>query len=86
LQSLYFLNDGFVHERAKSLAAKVKPTEAAADRIQLLYRILLARPATDSEVSVGQSYLTKAEEAGASDPWESYIRALFRLNEFVYLD
>jgi mono/diheme cytochrome c family protein len=84
LQSLYFLNDPFVHAQAKGLAGRVTGDDDG--RIRQLHEVLFARPATDAEVSKGREYLTKAKDAGADNPWESYARALFRLNEFVYVD
>jgi hypothetical protein len=84
LQSLYFLNDPFVHAQAKGLAERVTGDDDS--RIRQLHEVLFARPATDAEVSRGREYLTKATDAGADQPWESYVRALFRLNELVYVD
>jgi hypothetical protein len=84
LQSLYFLNDPFVHAQAKGLAERVTGDDDS--RIRQLHEVLFARLPTDAEVSRGREYLTKAKDAGADRPWESYVRALFRLNELVYLD
>jgi hypothetical protein len=87
LQALYFLNDPFVHEQARRLSeqlAKAKPTDA--ERIDLAYRTLLARPPTSEELMLGQEYLAKRTEQQDPAPWESYVRALLRTNEFVYLN
>jgi hypothetical protein len=87
LQALYFLNDPFVHEQARRLAARLieaKPTDA--ERIDLAYRTLLARPPTADELALGQEYLAKRAEQQDPAPWESYVRALLRTNEFVYLN
>jgi hypothetical protein len=87
LQALYFLNDPFVHEQAHRLSeqlSKAKPTDA--ERIDLAYRMLLARPPTADELALGQEYLTKRNEQKDPAPWESYVRALLRTNEFVYLN
>ncbi len=85
LQSLYFLNDPFVHARAEALAAKLPEDNAA--MIEGAYRLLFARPATETEVKRGGVYLTEAtkltERPAAR---ESYLRSLLRLNEFVYVD
>jgi hypothetical protein len=83
LQALYFLNDPFVHEQAGKLAARVREAKASdAERIDLAYTLLFARPATSDEKSAGQEYLQKLGDAG----WESYLRVLMRTNEFVYLE
>jgi hypothetical protein len=87
LQALYFLNDPFVHDQARRLTeqlAKGKPTDA--ERIDLAYRTLLARPPTAEELTLGQEYLAKRTEQQDPAPWESYVRALLRTNEFVYLN
>jgi hypothetical protein len=83
LQALYFLNDPFFHEQASRLAKRLqeaRPTDA--ERIDLAYLLLFARPPTDKERSLGQAYLTKL----GNDGWESYVRVLLRENEFVYLN
>ena len=83
LQALYFLNDPFVHEQAGKLAARIREAKPSdAERIDLAYTLLFARPATDDEKSAGQEYLQKLGDAG----WESYLRVLMRTNEFVYLN
>ncbi|MCI0360041.1 MAG: PSD1 and planctomycete cytochrome C domain-containing protein [Planctomycetaceae bacterium] len=83
LQALYFLNDPFVHEQAGKLAARIRETKPNdAERIDLAYTLLFARPATDEEKTLGQEYLKKVGDAG----WESYVRVLMRANEFVYLN
>ncbi len=87
LQALYFLNDPFVHEQARRLAMRLteaKPTDA--ERIDLAYRTLLARPPTAEELALGQEFLAKRTEQKDPAPWESYVRALLRTNEFVYLN
>ncbi len=97
LQALYFMNDPFVHEQAKRLAARLA-SEASDEvsRIQRAFVMLYGRPASSEEVTQGRDYLegvrTKLEQAGVpserqpSASWESYLRALFLSNEFVYLD
>jgi len=85
LQSLYFLNDPFVHARAKALASKLWGDDVG--KIEGLYRLLFGRPVTAGEAKKGMEYIEKAK--AISDPaaaWESYIRSLVRLNEFVYVN
>jgi hypothetical protein len=83
LQALYLLNDPFVHEQASRLAARICGERATdAERIDLAYTLLFARPATDDERKLGQEYLSKVGEAA----WESYLRVLLRTNEFIYLN
>jgi hypothetical protein len=94
LQALYFLNDQFVHEQATRLAARVYSVRSDEEgRIRLAYELLFARPPTDDESKAGRHYLTKLSSASADAPfdqseraWESFLRVLFRTNEFVYVD
>jgi Protein of unknown function (DUF1553)/Protein of unknown function (DUF1549)/Planctomycete cytochrome C len=87
LQSLYFLNDPFVHERAAGVAERAqKAGETDEERIAVVYRWLFARTASTEEITAGTEYLKKASAlSSSSEAWPSYIRTLFRLNELVYL-
>jgi hypothetical protein len=82
-----------VHEQAARFARRVllsgsTPTQ----RIDSAYRWALGRPPTSEEASLALGFLESARgrspRPGPDDPaaWESLCRALFRLNEFVYLD
>ena len=83
LQALYLLNDPLVHEQASRLAARVRKARSTdAERIDLAYEMLFARPPTAEEIETGQAYLVKLGDAG----WESYVRVLLRTNEFVYVN
>jgi hypothetical protein len=83
LQSLYFLNDPFVHEQAKAFAAKL-PKESDEARVRFAYETLFGREPTEADLKASQSYLSRM----GTDPnaLDSYVRALFRLNEFVYVE
>ena len=100
LQALYLLNDPFVHEQAGRVAERIM--NHASDepaRVNFAYELLFARPAQSQEVSEALDFLEGArrllgEDAAAdgsssnveSAAWRAYVRSLFRLNEFVYLD
>ena len=79
LQALYFLNDPFVHEQAAGIAARLKALPAS-DRVDAAYRMLFGRPATDQERTKADAYLN-----GDNSNLDSLVRALLRLNEFVYV-
>lgn len=92
LQSLFLMNDPFVHAQAKKLAARVR-REAKTDegRVERAYLLLFARPPTTDELTAATEYLTKAAKKIGGDSatekaWESLARALLLTNEFVYLD
>jgi hypothetical protein len=97
LQALYLLNDPFFHEQARRVAERIigkAPDDEA--RTAYAYELLLARPPVADERIAAGEFLEKARAlvqkeqsaaAGAQiEAWCAYVRSLFRLNEFVYLD
>jgi len=97
VQALYLLNDPFVHEQTKRLAARLlKEASDDQSRLQRASELLFARPFSADETAAGVQYLAaikpKLSELGTpsdqvdQNAWSSYLRALIRLNEFVYLD
>ena len=89
LQSLFVMNDAFVHERAAKLAGRLlreRPDDAS--RIAGAFEILYARPAEPEEMQMAAGHL--AELASGQCPpdqaWQSLTRALLAANEFIYLD
>jgi hypothetical protein len=97
LQALYLLNDPLVHEQAKLVAERITAHSADdAERVNFAYELLFARPASPEELSSARQFLADAQQllrsAGLAPPeaqaetWRAYVRSLFRLNEFVYLD
>lgn len=92
LQSLFFMNDPFVHSQAKAFAARLlKEERDDSRRVERAYWLLFGRPPSAEEANLATSYLGKLQaKVSASDPptkaWESLVRALFMSNEFVYVD
>jgi hypothetical protein len=97
LQALYLLNDPFIHEQSSRVAARLDSIPGdESDRIRHAYALLFSRPAKADEISAGKTFLATAarklrEEQLPADQVgtesrRAYVRALFRLNEFVYLD
>jgi hypothetical protein len=97
LQALYLLNDPFVHEQAQGFAQQLMAWEGSeGDRIARAYRLALGRQPTRDEQSSGLTFLAQVraalEQANvpsqelAGQSWQAFCRALFRLNEFVYID
>jgi hypothetical protein len=98
LQALYLLNDPLVHEQSRRVAARIAshPGDERA-RIQHAYELLFGRPPAADERAAAQKFLASARaQLGAAtddapdeseaEAWRAYVRVLFRLNEFVYLD
>jgi hypothetical protein len=97
LQSLYLMNDPFIHEQSRKFAARLL-AERSDDRarVDLAYVLLFARPAEAREHATAASYLARVRQTLASHEaatdqqtaksWASLIRALWMSNEFVYLN
>ncbi|HVA47304.1 MAG TPA: DUF1553 domain-containing protein [Pirellulales bacterium] len=97
LQSLYLLNNELVHQQAERVARRLleeRPDDAA--RVEWAYQLLFSRPPGEDEATQATSFLRRARSAleQAATPadrvaalaWQSYVRSLFLLNEFVYVD
>ncbi len=97
LQALFLLNDPLVHEQAAKFADRLRTSlPAEPDRFHAAWLELFARPPGPEEVESAQAFLSglrsklaatgQPPEAVESEAWHALIRALLRLNEFVYLD
>jgi hypothetical protein len=85
VQALYLLNDPLVHEQARRVAARIcKDTTDEDARIQRAYSLLFSRPAAADELAAARTFLAK--QKGEDEAWRAFVRVLFRLNEFVYVD
>ena len=85
-QALFLMNDAFVAEQARRLAARVKRaarTESPEKAIRIAYRQALGRAPSPDEIGIGLDLL---RGGGAGDPLERYCLLLFCTNEFIYLD
>jgi hypothetical protein len=79
-QALALLNAADVTEAAKALAARVTVEAPTVDeRVTLAYRLALGRPPSAPEMKLARAFL-------AQSPLSELCRALFNVNEFVYLD
>ena len=97
LQALYLLNDPWVHEQARGFAARLL-AHSADDRHRWARatELALSRPPEPAETEDAMRLLAGVRSAlkteGMDEPrseaaaWEAMARAVFRLNEFVYLD
>ncbi len=94
LQGLYVLNSPFVTAQATALAERLwqEVPGSPADRVQRAYRLLFARPASEAEVALAETYLqhagvSPAMEANAvPEAWRSYAQALLGSNELLFVD
>jgi hypothetical protein len=79
-QALALLNSTDVVAAAKALAARLEKDAIGTDeRIMLAYRLTLGRVPTDAERRLSREFLVES-------PLHEFCRALFNVNEFVYLD
>jgi Protein of unknown function (DUF1553) len=97
LQSLYLLNDPMVHEQSKLVAQQlIERYRDSNERVQDATERMFSRPAEPEEVQDCIKFVAVAKpllkSAGVSEDqleleaWSAWIRTMFRLNEFVYLD
>jgi len=89
LQSLFVMNDPFVHERAAKLSARLlreRPDDSA--RIGRAFELLYGRAPEAEETQMAAAYLAQLTEKKlpAEQTWQSLTRALLAANELVYLD
>ncbi|MDE0124435.1 MAG: PSD1 and planctomycete cytochrome C domain-containing protein [Bryobacterales bacterium] len=92
-QGLYFMNSGFVHERAKALAGRLlRDGKLGKDRrVRQAYRIALSREPDATEVDEALDYMAEFPVRGdeADDRfqrWQSFCRLLLGSNEFNYIN
>jgi hypothetical protein len=97
LQALWLLNDPFVHEQSKRVAERLLAQYADDPaRIRHAYELLFARPADADEIKLAQGFLASVRDqprdgdttdaAKNAEAWQALTRALFRVNEFAYLE
>ena len=88
LQALFLMNDPFVHEQAKSFAARLLK-EAENVRVERAFLLAYGRPPGDDEKNQAQEFVAlAAKRLGGSEvpAWEAFARVLFMSNEFVYIN
>jgi len=83
-QELFFLNSGFIAQRAQALArrAGAGPTRDQTSRIHAAYRILFGRAPSRDELQLGENFL----QPDQSDGWQRYAQALLNSNEFLFVN
>jgi hypothetical protein len=80
-QALTLLNADDVLAAAKTLAARLTEESPSVEkRIELAYLLTLGRSPTDREAGISRQFI------GSGAPLSEFCRALFNLNEFVYVE
>jgi hypothetical protein len=87
-QALFLMNNPFVAEQAKALAARpdVQARTAPEERVRHLGRLVLGRDAEPDEVTLGCQFVASAEEIRKLKGWEQYAQVLLLSNEFAFVD
>jgi hypothetical protein len=88
-QQLFVLNSPFMVEQAKAFSARIHREVAENDeaRIHRAFELAYGRPPEETELAIGQSYLSGEQDPGSQlSRWESYAQALLGSNEFMYID
>jgi hypothetical protein len=88
-QALYLLNDPFVLRTAQAFGNRLHSRKGLDDgRIDLAYRLALARPATATEIDRVKRFLAAYNSPGLKgiDGWAAFCQALLASAEFRYLD
>jgi cytochrome c553 len=88
-QALFMLNSPFVLEQADATAERLRREAASAgldERVALLYRWILARPATDREIARGVEFVRESATDAVNDSaaWSALAQVLFSSAEFRY--
>jgi hypothetical protein len=79
-QALALLNAADVVAAAKATANRLAvEASTRAEQIELAYRLILGRPPHADEVALANDFLRQS-------PFSEFCRALFNVNEFVYVD
>jgi hypothetical protein len=83
-QELFFLNSGFIGQRAEAVAHRVcdGPKRDDASRIAVAYRVLFGRSPSPEELRLGLAFL----KGGQADAWPRYAQALLNSNEFLFVN
>ncbi len=83
LQELFFLNSGFVRDRAAALGKRLADAGTSdVDRIRAAYRAVFARAAEPAEIAAGAEFLRSEPK----DAWTRYAQALLSANELLFVD
>ncbi len=91
-QSLYFMNDDFVHQQAAALAVRVGMAEETAPaRVTAAYRLLFGREPAASEMQDATRFLASARSAAKGgeanrEALSSLMLVLLASNEFFHVD
>jgi hypothetical protein len=96
-QSLFLMNDPFVHEQSAGLARRILAEEADnAARLRLAYEIVLTREPSPEDAAADQAFLAQYRQSLAASTipadqrelaaWSALVRTLLTRNDFLFVD
>ncbi len=87
-QSLFLLNSRWIGEHSAAFAARVLAAQDldTSSRLQLVYRLALARPGTPAEIKQLADYLAAAGGETNKEPWQRVCQAVLASSEFRYVE
>jgi hypothetical protein len=87
LQKLFVLNSPFMVRQAEALAGRLTSTASQdAERIEVAYKTMYARPPTEAEVAFGLEFLESCGESDERARWTQYAQVLLASNEMLMID
>ena len=94
VQSLFLLNNDFVHQRADHFATRLmKESSLRADRLKLTFELTIGRPPIPDEQAAVEDYFDRLQEvlqkenrSGANTDHALWASSIFRTNEFLYVE
>jgi hypothetical protein len=86
-QALYLMNNSFVQDAAQAVVGRAE-AEDITQRVDQLYRLILARGATPDELQLATSFVEtdNGPQAEPLGPWQRLAHTLMLTNEFMFLD
>ena len=86
-QSLFFMNDPFIHAKANSLATRLLKLENDEIRLERAYRLMVGRSPSAREREVNRQFVQETQGPDRErNAWAAWLRVMFASNEFVYVD
>jgi hypothetical protein len=86
-QALWLMNNAFVREQSRGLAARLLTLRDDRARVTLAYELCFARLPSSEEIDITLAYLARfRRELSEAEAWASVAKVLISANEFVYID
>ncbi len=86
-QSLFLMNDPFVHEQAQKWAESIVNDEEKTldERLELLYLKAYGRSASSEDIAEAKRIMKDFENDTDLEVWKNYCHLIFNTKEFIHL-